>query len=651
MKGDLVVATTATSPLPFQLQRAQGTSPSVDEWSVSISPAATVAGLGAIADGTLVGIIAAEAFSHIDADFLSAIQFSTAEHLSSLHSIDLYVQEHFFDSATSSADGWLHRLEGYVAEQKAAVALEKAGHVVQFAPSANQPAWDLLVDGHPWQVKEGVDLGGVKDALLNHHDIPIVTGSDLASQIHDPMVHGLHAVDHHAVAATTKESMAGLKDGFHPGVKIPVVTIALSSWREFKLIMDGRTTLERALRSVVVDTFGVGSGMLGGVKLGALAGSWAGPIGAGIGAFILGGALLGRKVSHAYRFKDFNRAYENYKSEYSEARRSVYEKIEHSKSAMRRLGATYQRRFLEVRSDIESRVRVELQKLSASRDAEIEHFVGRFSVYLEELIQQLAQEEAAVLGRTPRSRWWGWLIPGSIELQRALVRKWFINTRQRVRLEQECYRQIAESDHESRLEEARRFLTEYCFELESLQEHLEDLEPFSRPNDPSKAAKRCFKSQTSLYRFVSWGDRKPGGRRSRSRAPPCCKRAGVFPQLAVPARRRGLKRGKGRRNQSRARIEEFDSRVVDSNSIEEETGGKLMFNRHGNSLSPPTLSVNAFALLALPGRGGGDVEARSRRHRWRGVNRPLHINPLCRSGKRIIASLKRRRWKSAGAAT
>jgi hypothetical protein len=46
-------------------------------------------------------------------------------------------------------------LRGYVAEQKAVIALEKAGHIVQFAPTPNQQAWDLLVDGHPWQVKEG----------------------------------------------------------------------------------------------------------------------------------------------------------------------------------------------------------------------------------------------------------------------------------------------------------------------------------------------------------------------------------------------------------------------------------------------------------------------------------------------------------------
>jgi hypothetical protein len=79
---------------------------------------------------------------------LNAVEFSTADHLHSPPSIDNYVQAHFFSNGAASAEGWLHRLEGYVAEQKAAIALEKAGHVVQFAPTANNASWDLVVDGH-----------------------------------------------------------------------------------------------------------------------------------------------------------------------------------------------------------------------------------------------------------------------------------------------------------------------------------------------------------------------------------------------------------------------------------------------------------------------------------------------------------------------
>ena len=98
------------------------------------------------------------------------------EQLEAGHSEGLtaYVAQHFFDAPTLTADGWFERLTGYVAEQKAASALEAAGHHVTFAATANQPVWDLLVDGHPVQVKEGIS--GVKSYLLEHHGIPIYTG-------------------------------------------------------------------------------------------------------------------------------------------------------------------------------------------------------------------------------------------------------------------------------------------------------------------------------------------------------------------------------------------------------------------------------------------------------------------------------------------
>jgi hypothetical protein len=439
------------------------------------------AGLGAALDGAIVGMTAAEAFSHIDADFLHAIQFSTAEHLSSLPSIDSYVEAHFFDAPTGSAEGWLHRLEGYVGEQKAAIALEKAGHIVHFAPTANQQAWDLVVDGQPWQVKEGIELGGVKDALAHHAHIPIATGTDLAGQLKDPMVHGLHALDHDAIAATTKESLGGVKDGFHPGLKVPIVTIALSSWREYKLLRDDKTTFERALKSVAIDTVGVGAGMAVGAKVGAVAGSWGGPVGAGIGALIGGvaGAIFGRMGSHAYRFKDFNRAYEAYQAGHKDAEMAIYRTIDDSRSRVQQLGEEFQRRYLVARSDIETFVLVELEKIQSLYDVELDDFASRFPEYLRNLTAQLTSEENMVLSANGQPRWWGFLFPGAVELQRSLIRSWFSRARKRVLQEEQAYLS-SQQDRQSLLARIKHFLTEYQFELVSLQQHLGSLKKRSQ---------------------------------------------------------------------------------------------------------------------------------------------------------------------------
>src|SRR6516225_2347858 len=62
---------------------------------------------------------------------------------------------------------------------------------------------------------------------------------------------------------------------------------------------------------------------------------------------------------------------------------------------------------------------------------------------------------------------------------------------------------------------------------------------------PARQAKGCFlrgSQETSLYRFVSWGDCKPGGRRSRSRSPQCRQRAGVFPSSPCPRERGAFER-------------------------------------------------------------------------------------------------------------
>ena len=96
----------------------------------------------------------AEAALNVDPHVLAAIQFSTADHLHGLADIDNYVHDHFFAVPVHSADGWFERLTGYVAEQKAAAYFEQAGHHVEFAPVANQPVWDMLVDGQPVQTKK-----------------------------------------------------------------------------------------------------------------------------------------------------------------------------------------------------------------------------------------------------------------------------------------------------------------------------------------------------------------------------------------------------------------------------------------------------------------------------------------------------------------
>ena len=73
---------------------------------------------------------------------------------------------------------------------------------------------------------------------------------------------------------------------------IPVVTIAISSFREFQLLTEDKTDYITSLKNIALDAAGAGVGALAGAKGGVLAGSFFGPLGTGIGAIF--GAVAGR---------------------------------------------------------------------------------------------------------------------------------------------------------------------------------------------------------------------------------------------------------------------------------------------------------------------------------------------------------------------
>ena len=60
----------------------------------------------AAADGAVAGWSILESALKIDPQVLSAIEFSTSDHLHNLADINSYVQAHFFSSSMESADGW-----------------------------------------------------------------------------------------------------------------------------------------------------------------------------------------------------------------------------------------------------------------------------------------------------------------------------------------------------------------------------------------------------------------------------------------------------------------------------------------------------------------------------------------------------------------
>lgn len=102
-------------------------------------------------------------------------------------------------------------------------------------------------------------------------------------------------------------SFADVSSHFH----IPWITLGISLIREVKLMDEGKTNLDTAIKHMLLDVGGAGVGGAGGAAIG-------GTILPGFGAIIGGilGALIGRKITNAIKFQPLESAYKKYNSAY-----------------------------------------------------------------------------------------------------------------------------------------------------------------------------------------------------------------------------------------------------------------------------------------------------------------------------------------------
>ena len=97
---------------------------------------------------------------------------------------------------------------------------------------------------------------------------------------------------------------------------IPVITVAISSYREFNLLLDNKTDAFTSLKNIGLDAAGAGVGGAAGAKAGAVIGSIFGPVGTvigGIGGGIVG-AMGGRAISNNIKQRPLKKAIEEYQN-------------------------------------------------------------------------------------------------------------------------------------------------------------------------------------------------------------------------------------------------------------------------------------------------------------------------------------------------
>ena len=175
---------------------------------------------------------------------------------------------------------------------------------------------------------------------LEHHSFvgafmtPIKSGTMEAVGIHDAthnLVNSLHDVGNEMLSSASNVEigdLTGITDVDITG-HVPVVTIALSSFREFQLLSDDKTDYITSLKNIALDAVGAGGGAIVGAKGGAvIGGAIGGPIGALFGGIIggIGGAIGGRAITNNIKTQPLKNAIAEYESQYSLMKSETEEK-------------------------------------------------------------------------------------------------------------------------------------------------------------------------------------------------------------------------------------------------------------------------------------------------------------------------------------
>ncbi len=226
-------------------------------------------------------------YASIEPAVLAAADFSYLADIDSHFSFATLASA-MLEMSPTSALGAAARLKGYVAEQLVATELSALGHVVSFPDAANEPGWDLLVDGVEFQVKFRESAEGIKDAL-SKYDYPIIANTELMDKIPEEYLDSVYFIDglsNSMVTEITESSIAAGADMLDTNMS--EMALAISVFRGIKGVYDGKLSQQQATEQILLD----GSVRVGLFVTGGIVGKSAGLMLFGpAGAWVLGAGL------------------------------------------------------------------------------------------------------------------------------------------------------------------------------------------------------------------------------------------------------------------------------------------------------------------------------------------------------------------------
>ena len=189
--------------------------------------------------------------------------------------------------ALMHAQGDIAQLKGFTMEQLAATKLVDDGHVVEMPVVPNQPGWDLMVDGQPFQVKCLADSSLLRAHFERYPDIPVLANGDLIEEVEQwpeewrDSVYFLEGHTNELIEQVTARSYAEAKDIADNDV--PEIALTYVAARQMWKLKKGEVTGTQAASQILIEgTARAGLAVAGGI------------VGQSVGLLLLGpaGALI-----------------------------------------------------------------------------------------------------------------------------------------------------------------------------------------------------------------------------------------------------------------------------------------------------------------------------------------------------------------------
>jgi len=187
------------------------------------------------------------------------------------------------------AEGAVHKYKGYVGEEHTIGQQIESGADITVPDSGANPGYDFIIDGQKYDRKVVGDsnlnqeIKGLKD------DEKLWVGTDSGRDYLDNDKvyvdpNSLAEVEYSKITSDSFEGMINVGD-FIDG--IPLITLAFSSAKNYKLVKSGSKDVESAVEHIVLDTLGVGVGSYLGGTLGLRLGQGLAPATGGASLIII----------------------------------------------------------------------------------------------------------------------------------------------------------------------------------------------------------------------------------------------------------------------------------------------------------------------------------------------------------------------------